>query len=183
MARVAAGSGSSDGSRHQVGVARSTLACLRVRHGRGSVVPSIVLLEPTGIVSSRGRVRSSPFVTRPGVAHTYSGKGDGVERIKLKGWAFSSMDFDGERLRITRPPTGKTEVPVSMVEGFVFTNAAVGQPGLRVVVRGGSLHQSTAPYARVSDDPYLLPLTPGRKKRRQADEFIAQVMAAIEDRS
>lgn len=127
----------------------------------------------------------SPFVTRGRHTHArgvvsaaVAADDDPMERVKLKGWMFSSMDFDGETLRVKRPPTGRTELPLAMVEGFHFANAAVGQPGLRVVVRGGSIHQTTPGVVRVSDDPYLLPLTPGRKKRQEAQDFADLVMAA-----
>ncbi|WP_311208749.1 MULTISPECIES: SHOCT domain-containing protein [unclassified Aeromicrobium] len=98
--------------------------------------------------------------------------------LKVSGWMGSAMWVEGDRLVIRRPPAGKTEVPLRMVEGFVSANAAIGQRGYRAVVAGGSFHQSTpGPSLSVSSDPYLLPLKPGRKHLREAEAFGAAVMA------
>lgn len=99
------------------------------------------------------------------------------EPMKLSGWMLASMSFDGANVIVSRPPHGSTRIPLELVEGFVFANAAIGQKGLRVVVAGGSLHQSTSRMG-TTDDPYILPLSPGRKARERAQVFADHVMAA-----
>lgn len=97
---------------------------------------------------------------------------------KVKGWMGAAMWVEGDSLVIRRPPSGRTEVPLHMVEGFAFTNAAIGQKGYRVIVKGGSLQQSRVTSAvRVSDDPYLMPLKPGSKNKAECEKFGRRVLA------
>lgn len=100
--------------------------------------------------------------------------------LQVSGWMGAAMWVENGRLVIRRPPSGKTEVPLSLVEAFVFTNASIGQKGYGAVVRGGSLHQERAGArnpAMLSDDPYLLPLKPGRKNRAECEVFGEKVLA------